>query len=113
MAICFGGPGALFWMWVVAFVGMATKYSEIVLSIIYREEDKKKEYVGGPMYYLKKGLRSPFIANVFAFLFMIEIFASIMVQSNSAAGSATSLGINPWISGLIISFFIGLMGNQA
>jgi len=109
VAICFGGPGALFWMWVVAFVGMATKYSEIVLSILYREEDKKKEYIGGPMYYLKKGLKSPFLANAFAFLFMIEIFFSIMVQSNSAAGSATSLGINPWISGLIISFFIGLI----
>jgi len=109
VALFFGGPGALFWMWATAFVGMATKYSEIVLSIIYREKDKKGEFVGGPMYYLKKGLGSKFLAICFSFFFMIEIFSSIMVQANSAAGSAASLGINPWVSGLIISAVLAVI----
>jgi alanine or glycine:cation symporter, AGCS family len=109
VAIFFGGPGALFWMWVTAFVGMATKYSEIVLSILYREKDVKEEFIGGPMYYLKKGLKSPFLANAFAFFFMIEIFSSIMVQANSASGSAASVGIPTAVSGLIIAFFIGII----
>ncbi len=109
VAVFFGGPGALFWMWVTAFVGMATKYSEIVLSILYREKDAKEEFIGGPMYYLKKGLKSPFLANAFAFFFMIEIFSSIMVQANSASGSAASMGIPTSVSGIVIAFFIGLI----
>jgi len=109
VALFFGGPGALFWMWATAFVGMATKYSEIVLSLIYREKNKKGEYVGGPMYYLRKGLGSKFLAICFSFFFMIEIFSSIMVQANSAAGSAASIGINPWISGLIISVVLAVI----
>ena len=109
VAIFFGGPGALFWMWVTAFVGMATKYSEIVLGILYREKDKNNVWVGGPMYYIKKGLKSPFLANAISFFFMLEIFSSIMVQSNSAAGSATSLGVKPWISGVFMSLMIGLI----
>ena len=55
-AIAIGGPGAVFWMWVSALLGMATKYSEIVLSVKFREKDKKGEWVGGPMYYIKNGL---------------------------------------------------------
>ncbi|MBD3414175.1 MAG: amino acid carrier protein [Candidatus Aminicenantes bacterium] len=109
VALFFGGPGALFWMWATAFVGMATKYSEIVLSLLYREKNKDGEFVGGPMYYLRKGMGSKFLAVCFAFFFMIEIFSSIMVQSNSAAGSASSLGLPPIISGLIISAVIALI----
>lgn len=109
VAIFFGGPGAIFWMWVTAFVGMATKYSEIVLSLLFREKDDRGEFVGGPMYYLSKGLKSPFLAACFAFFFMFEIFSSIMVQSNSAAGSAGTLGISPIVSGLVITFFLSLI----
>lgn len=109
VALFFGGPGAIFWMWITAFVGMATKYSEIVLSILYREKNEKGEYMGGPMYYLKKGLKSPFLSNLFAFVFMLEIFSSIMVQANSASGSGKSLGISSYVSGLIISVMIGLI----
>jgi AGCS family alanine or glycine:cation symporter len=109
VALFFGGPGALFWMWATAFVGMATKYSEIVLSLIYREKNKDGEFVGGPMYYLRRGLDSKILAVCFSFFFMIEIFSSIMVQSNSAAGSASSLGIPPMISGLVISVVIALI----
>ncbi len=61
-AIFLGGPGALFWMWCTALVGMATKYSEIVLAVHFREKDEKGEYIGGPMYAIKNGLvlLSPF-----------------------------------------------------
>ena len=55
-AIIAGGPGALFWMWISAFLGMATKYSEGLLAIVYRQRDEKGQMSGGPMYYLEKGL---------------------------------------------------------
>jgi len=109
VAIFFGGPGAVFWMLATAFVGMATKYSEVVLSLLYREKNDRGEYVGGPMYYLRKGLKSPFLAVCFSFFFMVEIFSSIMVQANSAAGSASSIGIDPIISGSAIAFFLGII----
>ena len=52
-AIAIGGPGAIFWMWVMGIVGMATKYAEAVLAVKYREKDKLGNYVGGPMYYIR------------------------------------------------------------
>ena len=55
-AIALGGPGAVFWMWITALVGMATKYAEAVLAVKYRETDERGRYVGGPMYYIKNGL---------------------------------------------------------
>ena len=57
-AIFLGGPGALFWMWMTALVGMATKYAEAVCAVKYREQDDKGNYLGGPMYYIKNGLSS-------------------------------------------------------
>ena len=66
-AIATGGPGALFWMWVAAFFGMATKYAEGVLAIKYREVDENGEMSGGPMYYIEKGVGNKFLANMFAF----------------------------------------------
>ena len=58
-AVLAGGIGAIFWMWVAAFVGMATKYGEIILGMLYREKNEEGNYVGGPMYYIKKGLHTP------------------------------------------------------
>ena len=66
-AIAAGGPGALFWMWISAFFGMATKYAEGLLAIRYRVKDENGQMAGGPMYYLERGLRSPFLAKLFAF----------------------------------------------
>ena len=68
-AIAAGGPGALFWMWISAFFGMATKYSEGLLAIRYRQKDENGEIAGGPMYYLEKGLHSPLLAK---FLLSLE-----------------------------------------
>ncbi|MCO6752705.1 alanine:cation symporter family protein, partial [Streptomyces sp. IpFD-1.1] len=56
-AIMFGGPGAVFWMWLIALFAMAIKFSESVLAVHYREKNEQGEYVGGPMYYITKGLR--------------------------------------------------------
>ncbi|MFA9398244.1 MAG: alanine/glycine:cation symporter family protein [Clostridiaceae bacterium] len=65
-AIKMGGPGALFWMWVAAFFGMATKYSEGLLAVKYRTVDEKGEMAGGPMYYIEKGLGKKWLAKIFA-----------------------------------------------
>ena len=70
-AIVIGGPGAVFWMWISALLGMVTKYSEIVLAIKFREKNKDGAYVGGPMYYIKNGLGIKWLAAAFAVFAMI------------------------------------------
>ena len=87
-AIYLGGPGAVFWMWVIAFVGMATKYAEAVLAVRYREVDELGNYVGGPMYYIRNGLgqRWAWLATLFALFGMLAAFGiGNLVQSNSVA----------------------------
>lgn len=87
-AIALGGPGALFWMWVIALVGMATKYAEAVLAVHYRETDEHGMHVGGPMYYIKNGLGDSWkwMAAVFAFFGMMAGFGiGNGVQANSVA----------------------------
>jgi len=66
-AIVLGGPGALFWMWIAAFFGMATKYSEGLLAVKFRTTDENGQMAGGPMYYIEKGLNNKFLAKIFAF----------------------------------------------
>ena len=58
VAIAFGGPGAVLWMWATALIGSATKFTEVVLGLYYREKNSEGYYVGGPMYYLSKGLKN-------------------------------------------------------
>ncbi len=87
-AIHFGGPGAVFWMWVIAAFGMATKYAEAVLAVRYREVDELGNHVGGPMYYIRNGLgeRWRWLAGAFALFGMLAAFGiGNMVQSNSVA----------------------------
>lgn len=113
-AIMMGGPGALFWMLVIAFLGMALKFSENVLGIAYREKNKKDEFVGGPTYYMYKGFKNKKLgktfAYVFAFIFMVEIIASVMVQGNSVtANIKDSFHINPLISGIVIAMLTALV----
>lgn len=109
VAIFFGGPGAVFWMWMTALVGMITKYAEVVLGVLYREKNSDGEFVGGPMYYLKNGLKSKTLGHTYAFLFMLTIVSGIMVQANSAAGSAATLGIPTSVSGIIITLVVGII----
>ena len=66
-ALVAGGPGAIFWMWISALLGMVTKYSEIILSLKFREKNDKDEWTGGPMYYIKNGLGLKWLAVLFAF----------------------------------------------
>ena len=87
-AIAIGGPGALFWMWMTALVGMATKYSEAVLAVRFREKDAKGHYVGGPMYFIKNGLSAEWkwLGGVFAFFATIAAFGiGNSIQVNSIA----------------------------
>jgi AGCS family alanine or glycine:cation symporter len=109
-AISTGGPGAVFWMWVSAFFGMMTKYSEIVLGIFYRKKNRKGEWTGGAMYYIANGFKDmghsangfetkTFLADIakpLAFLFALFcMFASFgignMTQINSIAASVTDV----------------------
>ena len=71
-AVMFGGPGALFWMWVAACTGMAIKYGEISLGMLYREKNKNGEYNGGPMYYISKGLNMKFLGILYAVLLLVQ-----------------------------------------
>lgn len=87
-AIAIGGPGALFWMWCTALVGMATKYGEAVLAVKFREVDERGQYVGGPMYYIKNGLSSKWhwLGTAFALFGALAGFGlANTVQSNSVA----------------------------
>ena len=71
-AIKTGGPGALLWMWLAAFFGMATKYAEGVLAIKYREVDENGNMAGGPMYYIQNGLGLKWLAKIFALLALLN-----------------------------------------
>jgi len=109
-AIFLGGPGAIFWMWVSAFFGMATKYSEVVLAVKYRSMSGEN-ISGGPMYFLREGLHSPFLASLFAVLGAMAAFGiGNMVQSNSVSGAVSAtFGIPAYLTGLILAFFSGLV----
>ncbi|UOR10493.1 alanine/glycine:cation symporter family protein [Halobacillus amylolyticus] len=110
LAIALGGPGALFWMWVVALIGMATKYSEIILGMKYREKNKENVWVGGPQYYIKKALGWKWVASAFAFLLMIELIPSVMVQSNSIATQTEgAFGWPVYLTGIIVCAMIAIV----
>jgi AGCS family alanine or glycine:cation symporter len=109
VAIAFGGPGAIFWMWVTALVGFATKFSEIALGLKYREKNKEGTYVGGPMYYLAKGSGLPFLGSVYAFFLMIELVPSISTQSVNVVQTAASVGIPNVVTGLVVTTIVGLV----
>lgn len=110
-AISFGGPGALFWMWCIAMIGMATKYSEAVLAVRYREKDEIGQYVGGPMYYIKNGLGKKFIWLSFMFAgfgAMAGFGIGNTVQANSIAdGLQATLGIPPIVTGVVCAVLAG------
>lgn len=116
VAIVFGGPGAVFWMWMLAIVGCATKYAEIALGIQYRERNEKGEYNGGPFYYCSKGLAEKgmgglgkFFGTWFAFFLMLELIPSIATQSASAVQNAETLGFPPTVTGIVIAVLVLLV----
>ncbi len=102
-AITFGGPGAVFWMWITGLVGMATKYSEAILAVKYREKGENG-YKGGPMYYLSKGANMPKLGFAFALFTVIASFGiGNMTQSNAVAHAMSSQFATPsWVTGIIL-----------
>ena len=112
-AIFLGGPGAIFWMWITAIFGMATKYAEAFLAIKYREKNPNGEYVGGPMYYIKNGLSQKFsyLAYFFALFGMIAAFGiGNGVQSNSVAQVVTNeFEIDKLTVGIVIALLVTLV----
>ena len=104
-AIVSGGPGAVFWMWISALLGMVTKFSEITLSLKYREKNKEGAWVGGPMYYIKNGLNLKWLASLFAIFAMLACLGTgNATQSNSIAVALEStLGVNPYITGVVLT----------
>ena len=110
-AVVLGGPGAVFWMWITAIFGMATKYGEGVLAVKYRTVNKKGEMSGGPMYYIERGLNMKWMALLFALFGTIASFGiGSSVQSNSVAMSIkSSFNIDPWITGVILTVLTGIV----
>ena len=123
-AIVLGGPGAVFWMWISALVGMCTKYAEVLLAVKYRERNEKGEWVGGPMYYIKNGLGKKFkwLGTVFAVLGALAAFGiGNISQINSIADSVNQVAqaFNPaavdakntiaLITGVVIAAFVALV----
>lgn len=109
-AIFLGGPGAIFWMWVSAFLGMVTKYSEIVLAVYYRSR-VRGGMAGGPMYFLERGLKVPFLALLFAVFGSLAAFGiGNMVQANSVADAVqATFGLSPYFTGLAMALLGGLV----
>ena len=109
-AITLGGPGAVFWMWMTAVVGMATKYAEAALAVTYREVDKRGVHVGGPMYYIKNGLGKKWLWLAFAFAIFTAIAApgtGNLVQSNSVAALVESnLGVPAIVTGAVLAVLV-------
>ncbi|WP_338752937.1 sodium:alanine symporter family protein [Bacillus sp. FJAT-52991] len=110
VAIALGGPGAIFWMWLVAMIGMASKYTEVVLGVKYRTKNEAGEWTGGPMHYIEKGLGWKPVASFFAFFLMLEILASTMVQSNSLSQTVESaFNIPPVVTGIAVLVLVALV----
>jgi AGCS family alanine or glycine:cation symporter len=110
-AVLMGGPGAVFWMWITALVGMATKYAEAILAVKYRVKDKNGEMSGGPMYYLEHGLKQKWLGILFAIFGAIAAFGiGNMVQANSVSGVLEStFSIPTVVTGIIITIFTALV----
>lgn len=114
-AIALGGPGALFWMWVTGLVGMATKYSEALLSVKYRVTNERGEQAGGPMYYLAEGIRWKPLGRTLGWLFALFTACAAfgignMVQSNSVADAiGGAFGVPGWITGAVIALAVAVV----
>lgn len=113
-AISLGGPGALFWMWVTAFFGMATKFVECTLAVKFREVSADGQISGGPMYTLLHGLKMPRLATTFAIFALLASFGiGNMVQANSVVDGLgyiyPSIKDNGWVIGLVLATLVGLV----
>ncbi len=123
-ALAIGGPGAIFWMWVSAFLGMCTKFSEVTLAVHFREKNAHGDYVGGPMYYIKNGLSKKWhwLATAYAIFGVITVFGTgNATQVNTITAAINSAFLNfhliseeqtstcSLIIGIIIAVLVGLV----
>nr|MCU0255087.1 alanine:cation symporter family protein [Acidobacteriota bacterium] len=104
-AVSLGGPGAVLWMWLTGVFGIATKYSEALLSVKYRIKDEHGMMAGGPMYVLERALGMRWLGLIFAGLTAVAAFGiGNMVQANSISSMVrTSFGVSPWVSGALMT----------
>ncbi|WP_332632475.1 alanine/glycine:cation symporter family protein [Halalkalibacter flavus] len=112
-AITLGGPGAIFWMWIVGLLGMATKYGEALLAVKYRVKNENGEYSSGPMYYIERGLGRKFKGLAIAFA-LFGAFAALgignSVQSNTIADvTSNSFGMPNWVTGVILVLLVSFI----
>ncbi|MFC0522123.1 alanine/glycine:cation symporter family protein [Pontibacillus salicampi] len=114
-AVLAGGPGAVFWMWITAIFGMATKYAEAILAVKYRTTDSNGNIAGGPMYYLERGLKSKWLGVTFAFFGAVAAFGiGNMVQSNAVTSSLNAAFNVPKVltaSILVTLIFLVIIGG--
>lgn len=110
-AVAIGGPGAVFWMWVSAIFGMATKFSEITLGIYFREKKEDGTYSGGAMYYIEKGIHSKLLAGFFSVMVIIAYFVvGAIVDTNSICISVhTQFGIPTIATGIAFSILTAIV----
>ncbi|MDE6431838.1 MAG: amino acid carrier protein, partial [Opitutales bacterium] len=111
VAVSVGGPGTLFWLALSSFFSLALKYCEGFLSIRYRQIGSDGKIAGGPMYYIEQGLHSKFLAKLFAFFGTCVALIGIgtLVQTNSIAAAASSLGISNFITAIILGIIVGVI----
>lgn len=95
-AILAGGPGALFWMWMAAFLGMATKFAEIVMGVMYHGHDEKGNIAGGSMYYIEKGMGWKWAGVFVAVLLFIQNSGGTLIQSNTISNVVNEAYRKPW-----------------
>ncbi|NPC94703.1 sodium:alanine symporter family protein [Bacillus sp. WMMC1349] len=112
-ALTLGGPGSIFWMWIVGLFGMATKYAEALLAVKYRVKNDKGEYSSGPMYYIERGLGRKFKGLAIAFA-LFGAFAALgignSVQSNTIADvTSKSFGLTDWVTGVILAVLVSFI----
>jgi AGCS family alanine or glycine:cation symporter len=110
-AVISGGPGAVLWMWLIGVFGMASKYSETLMSLKYRVQSKDGRMLGGAMYALERGLGQKWLAVIFAIFAALAAFGiGCMTQSNSiAAACSTNYGIPSWIVGILVAALVGVV----
>ena len=111
MAIFIGGPAALFWMWITAFLGMTTKFVEVTLSHKYRKKIGSVGVSGGPMIYMEEGLNMKWLGYIFAFCLLVSTFGSgNMPQIDNISNTLnSSFGINPLITAVVMTTLVGLV----
>lgn len=110
-AILAGGPGAIFWIWISSFLGMATIYAEAILAQKYKAQDRNGQVVGGPAYYIEQGLNAKWLACIFAVLIILALgLIGNMVQANSIAAAFTgSFGMPVWVVGAVLALVTGIV----